>query len=143
MQFNHEEVQQILPHRKPMLLITEVAEVVPGESITASFDVDPEMEIFRGHFLGDPVLPGVYSVECMAQATDILLMTQAKYAGKVPLLLGVNQVRFFRKICPGSRLEIRAQLKSERVEKAIATCDAQVFCQGELMAYGEISITMR
>ena len=118
MQLTHEEVESVLPHRDPMLLIDTVQELVPGERVVASFYVDPEREIFRGHFPGDPVLPGVYSVECMAQAADVLLLTMERYAGKTPLFLGIDQVRFERKILPGDTVEIRASLVTERKEKA-------------------------
>ena len=70
----HQQVMDILPHRDPMLLIDEASELVPGESITATFWADPQRDIFRGHFPGEPVLPGVYTVEATAQATDLVLM---------------------------------------------------------------------
>ena len=143
MQLTHEEVQKILPHRSPMLLIDTVEELVPGERVVASFYVDPEREIFQGHFPGDPVLPGVYSVECMAQAADVLLLSMERYAGKTPLFLGIDQVRFARKILPGDTVEIRAALASERQEKAIATCSAQVYCRGEAAATGMVTLAMR
>ena len=108
----HQQVMDILPHRDPMLLIDEVSELVPGQSITATFWVDPQRDIFRGHFPGEPVLPGVYTVEATAQATDLVFMSKPVYAGKTPLFLGINNVRFLRKILPGDTLEIRAQLLS-------------------------------
>ena len=70
-------------------------------------------------------MPGVYSVECMAQAADILLLSKACYAGKTPLFLGINNVRFRRKILPEDTIEIRAELASEIAEKGIATCSAK------------------
>ena len=143
MQLTHEEVESVLPHRDPMLLIDTVQELVPGERVVASFYVDPEREIFRGHFPGDPVLPGVYSVECMAQAADVLLLTMERYAGKTPLFLGIDQVRFERKILPGDTVEIRASLVTERKEKAIATCSAELYRRGELAATGMVTLAMR
>ena len=143
MQLTHEEVKNILPHRDPMLLIDTVQELIPGERVTASFRVDPDREIFRGHFPGDPVLPGVYSVECMAQTADILLLSSERYAGKIPLFLGINNVRFLRKILPGDTIEIRAKLISERIEKAIATCSAEIYNHGELTATGDVTLAMR
>ena len=83
----HAEVMDILPHRDPMLLIDTAAELVPGQRVTASFWVDPAGNL-PGPFPGEPVLPGVYTVEAMAQfATDLVLMTKPCYAGKVPLFL--------------------------------------------------------
>ena len=139
----HQQVMDILPHRDPMLLIDEVSELVPGERIAATFRPDPQRDIFRGHFPGQPVLPGVYTVEATAQATDLVLMSKPVYAGKTPLFLGINNVRFLRKILPGETLEIRAQLLHERPEKAIATCTAEVYRQGELAAVGDVTLAMR
>ena len=116
MKLTQEEIKQIIPHRDPMLLVSTVEEMVPGESIVTTFWVDPQREIFKGHFPAEPVLPGVYSVECMAQTADILLLSTERYAGKVPLFLGINNVRFLRKILPGDTLEIHAKMASERRE---------------------------
>ena len=143
MKLTQEEIKQIIPHRDPMLLVSTVEELIPGERITATFWVDPSREIFKGHFPGDPVLPGVYSVECMAQTADILLLSTERYAGKVPLFLGINNVRFLRKILPGDNLEIHAKMASERAEKAIATCTAEIYNHGELAATGDVTLAMR
>ena len=139
----HEQVMEILPHRDPMLLIDTASELVAGERITASFYVDPSREIFKGHFPGNPVLPGVYTVEASAQAAGLLLMAKPVYAGKLPLFLGIDHVRFRKKILPGNTMEIRAHLLSERAEKAIATCKAEVYTGGELAAETEVTIAMR
>lgn len=138
-----EEIKKIIPHRDPMLLVSSVESLTPGESITATFFVDPAREIFQGHFPDEPVLPGVYSVECMAQTADILLLSTERYAGKIPLFLGIDRVRFQRKILPGDTIEIRASLLSERAEKAIATCSSEIFNHGELAASGEVTLAMR
>ena len=143
MKLDHEQVMGIIPHRDPMLLIDEVSDLVPGEYIDASFWVDPAREIFKGHFPGDPVLPGVYTVEATAQAADILLMLKPEYAGKTPLFLGINNVRFRRKILPGDTLQIHAEMLSERPEKAIATCKCVVKVGKELAAETEVTLAMR
>ena len=143
LKLNHEEVMKIIPHRDPILLIDEVSELVPGERITATYWINPEKEIFKGHFPGDPVFPGAYTVEATAQASDVVLMTKPAYAGKTPLFLGINNVKFKKKILPGDTLEIHAELASERAEKAIATCKCQAFTGGELAAETEITIAMR
>jgi 3-hydroxyacyl-[acyl-carrier-protein] dehydratase len=143
MKMDQDAIKRVIPHRDPMLLVTTVEELTPGERITATFYVDPSREIFKGHFPGDPVLPGVYSVECMAQASDILLLSTERYTGKVPLFLGINNVRFLKKILPGDTIEIHAELLSERPEKAIATCEAEIYNHGELAASGEVTLAMR
>ncbi|WP_300764162.1 3-hydroxyacyl-ACP dehydratase FabZ [uncultured Oscillibacter sp.] len=140
---NREEIMGIIPHRDPMLLIDSVKELEPGVRILAAFHVSGEREIFKGHFPSEPVLPGVYSVECMAQAADILLLSKERYAGKTPLFLGINNVRFRRKILPEDTIEIRAELASEIVEKSIATCSAKIYSHGELAAEGDVTLAMR
>ena len=143
MKLTQEEVKKVIPHRDPMLLISDVEEVVPGERILAHFYIDPSREIFTGHFPEEPVLPGVYSVECMAQAADILLLSTERYQGKIPLFLGIDKERFRQKILPGDTIEIRAALATEREEKAIATCRAEIYNHGELAAEGEVTLAMR
>jgi 3-hydroxyacyl-[acyl-carrier-protein] dehydratase len=143
MKMDQEAIRRVIPHRDPMLLVTTVEDMTPGEHITTTFFVDSTREIFKGHFPGDPVLPGVYSVECMAQTADILLLSTPRYAGKTPLFLGINNVRFLKKILPGDTIEIHAELFSERPEKAIATCAAKIYNHGELAASGEVTLAMR
>ena len=143
MKLDREQIKKVIPHRDPMLLVTTVEELIPGEHIKTTFWVDPAREIFHGHFPGEPVLPGVYSVECMAQSADILLLSTERYARKIPLFLGIDHVSFRRKILPGDTLEIHARLKKERPEKAIATCLAAIYVCGELVASGEMTLAMR
>ena len=128
MKLSKEEIKAIIPHRDPMLLVDTVEEMEAGDHIVTTFFVDPAREIFKGHFPGEPVLPGVYSVECMAQTADILLLSAERYAGK---------------ILPGDTIEIHAKMASERVEKAIATCSAEVYNHGELAVTGDVTLAMR
>ena len=143
MVLNRSQIEELLPHRDPMLLVDAVEELVPGESAKATFYVSPEREIFRGHFPGDPVLPGVYTVECMAQTADILLLSVESYRGLTPLFLGINNVRFRRKVLPGDTITMCARLLSQRPEKLIATCVVEVYRGEELAAEGEVTLAMR
>ncbi len=143
MKMDQEAIKKVIPHRDPMLLVTTVEDLEPGNSIKTTFFVDPSRDIFRGHFPEEPVLPGVYSVECMAQTADVLLLSTQRYAGKIPLFLGINNVRFLKKILPGDTIEIQAKLTAERQEKAIATCSAEVYNHGELAVTGDVTLAMR
>jgi 3-hydroxyacyl-[acyl-carrier-protein] dehydratase len=126
-----------------MLLIDEVAELDVGTRVTAKFFVDPARDIFRGHFPGAPVLPGVYTVEIMAQAADILLLSLPCYAGTTPYFIGINEVRFMKKIEPGDTVEVRVSIDEHRTEKAIATCYAEVYSKGEKVCHGKVTLAMR
>ena len=138
-----DEIKKIIPHRQPMLLIDEVLELEPGEKIVAKFYVDPTREIFKGHFPGAPILPGVYTVECMAQASDILLLSLDRYNGTIPYFIGIDRVKFLNKIEPGNTIEIHSKISFDWVEKGIATCSAEVYKDGILVATGDVTLAMR
>ena len=76
MKLTREQIQEIIPHRDPMLLVDTVEGLEPGVAIITRFYVDPAREIFKGHFPNDPVLPGVYSVECMSAVMPAELIRQ-------------------------------------------------------------------
>lgn len=143
MKMNREEIKKIIPHREPMLLIDKVKELTEGKSIVAGFYVDPRMDIFRGHFPEAPVLPGVYTVECMAQASDILLLSIDRYSGRIPYFIGIDKVKFLKKIEPGDTIEIYSEISVEKAEKAVVTCSATVRNKGETAATGDVTLAMR
>jgi 3-hydroxyacyl-[acyl-carrier-protein] dehydratase len=143
LKFDRTKIMEIIPHRDPMLLVDEVTELLPDTSIAAKFYVGPERDIFAGHFPNEPVLPGVYTVEIMAQASCILLLSAERYAGTTPYFIGIDKVRFMKKVKPGDTLEIHARIEKEKPEKAIATCRAETYCGGELVCDGDVTLAMR
>jgi 3-hydroxyacyl-[acyl-carrier-protein] dehydratase len=143
LKFDRTRIMEIIPHRDPMLLVDEVTELLPDTSIAAKFYVNPERDIFEGHFPSEPVLPGVYTVEILAQASCILLLSAERYAGTTPYFIGIDKVRFLKKIKPGDTIEIHAKLEKENAEKAIVTCRAEAHCGGELACKGDVTLAMR
>ena len=143
MKLNREEIMAVIPHRDPMLLVDAVEDLVPGERIETTFWVNPAREIFRGHFPDEPVLPGVYTVECMAQTADVLLLSAEKYAGTIPYFVGIDGVRFMGKIEPGDTITIEAEIEEEYPEKAIVICRAAVYNDGRKAAVGKVTLAMR
>ena len=101
-QLTHKEVMAILPRREPMLLVDTISHLESLKSIEAQYHIEPDLDIFRGHFPGEPVFPGVMSVECMAQAVDIMVMTAPSMPEKRPcflvLIMCGLQRRFSREI---------------------------------------------
>lgn len=137
---DHEQVMDVLPHRPPMLFIDTVSRLIPGKEIRADFHASPDLPAFAGHFPGEPVLPGVYTAEAVAQAADILMMTTQRYAKKLPLFLGIDQCSFRSKVLPGDTLEIHVSLLKEQQERSIALCRGQVFVQKTLAADMEVRL---
>lgn len=140
---DHTAVMAVLPHRAPILLIDTVSTCVPMKHIIAELFLDPAWDIFRGHFPGAPVFPGVLSVECMAQAADIMLMTAAKYQGKTPLFAGIEKARFLRKLSPGDHVTARVRVAAENEEKAVITCEAELYLADDLAAKAAVTLAMR
>lgn len=140
---NKDQIKEVIPHREPMLLIDEVLEMTEGESIKTTFYLDPQLDFFRGHFPGEPVMPGVLTVESMAQTADVLLLSMPQYAGKVPLFIGIDQVKFKRKIEPGDKIEIEAKIAKVNEPKAVVTCEAVVYNRGEISTTGLVTLAMR
>ncbi|WP_294353147.1 3-hydroxyacyl-ACP dehydratase FabZ [uncultured Clostridium sp.] len=134
---NSEEIEKILPHRYPFLLVDRVTELVEGKSIKAYKNVTRNEPFFQGHFPGKPIMPGVLILESLAQAGAIAILKMDEYAGKVPLFVGANKVKWRKQVVPGDKLELSLEIiklrKSIGIGKAVATVDGKVACEAEIM----------
>jgi 3-hydroxyacyl-[acyl-carrier-protein] dehydratase len=109
-----EEIEAILPHREPFLLIDEVLELQPGERVVARKTVRPDEWYLAGHFPGRPVMPGVLIVEAMAQTGAVAVLSQEENRGRIALFAGIDDVRFKRIVEPGDQLELECRLEAVR-----------------------------
>ena len=108
------QIEGILPHREPFLLIDRVMELVPGEYAVAERDVLPTDDVFRGHFPGHPVFPGVLQLEAMAQTGAVAVLSQPEAKGKIILFARADDVRFRRPVVPGDTLRLEIRLTTSR-----------------------------
>ena len=114
--YNIQDIIKILPHRYPFILIDRIDEVKPGEFVNAIKNVTINEPYFQGHFPGQPVMPGVLSLESIAQTTAFLMLYELNDPLKKNMFIsGVDGVRFRRLIVPGDQLEINIQLKSKKL----------------------------
>ena len=131
-----EEIEAILPHREPFLLIDEVLELEPGERVVARKTVRPDEWYLAGHFPGRPVMPGVLIVEAMAQTGAVAVLSQEENRGRLALFAGIDDVRFKRIVRPGDVLTLECAVETVRGPvgrgKARATVDGQLAVRGTL-----------
>ena len=131
------EIEAILPHREPFLLIDEVLELEPGERVVARKTVREDEWYLAGHFPGRPIMPGVIIVEAMAQCGAVAVLADEANRGKLALFAGIDGVRFKRMVLPGDELELTCQLERMRGPvgrgKATATVDGELAARGTLM----------
>jgi len=108
------EIEAILPHREPFLLIDEVLELEPGARVVARKTVREDEWYLAGHFPGRPVMPGVLIVEGMAQTGAVAVPSQEENRGRLALFAGIDDVRFKRIVEPGDELVYECTLEVVR-----------------------------
>ena len=110
--FGRPEIEAILPHRDPFLLVDEVVELEPGARVVAHKRVT-EADC-AGRFPGNPIMPGVKMVEALAQAGAVAVLSQEENRGKLALFAGIDDVRFKRIVRPGDELTLSCELEQVR-----------------------------
>ena len=133
----HPDPASVLPHRPPFLFVDEIVEVEPGVSATGRWHLTGDEAFFAGHFPGRPTLPGVLMVEAIAQMGAVALLSDERFAGKLPLFGGVDSARFRRQVGPGDTLDIEIVLgrMSARAGKGSGTAsvNGELACQADLL----------
>ncbi len=133
---NKEEIKNIIPQRDPFLMIDEVEEYVPGESAIAYKNVNEQEWYFKGHFPGNPIMPGVLIAESLAQTGAVAILSMDENKGKNALFGGIDKMKFKRKVVPGDRLKLQVKIIKRKgpigVGEAIATVDEKIVAKGEL-----------
>ncbi|WP_017655897.1 3-hydroxyacyl-ACP dehydratase FabZ [Fortiea contorta] len=136
--FSAEEIQKLLPHRYPFLLVDKIIDYVPGKKAVGVKNVTVNEPQFPGHFPGRPLMPGVLIVEAMAQVGGIVMTQLPELEGGLFVFAGIDKVRFRRQVVPGDQLILTVELmwvKQRRFGKmqGKAEVDGQVAAEGELM----------
>jgi len=96
--------EDLLPHRPPFLFVDEILEIAPGESARGVWRLTGDEWFFPGHFPGRPTLPGVLMCEAIAQVGALAVLSDERFAGRLPLFGGIDKARFRRQVVPGDEL---------------------------------------
>ena len=136
MQYNSNEIAQILPHRYPFALVDRIVDGEPGQWAKGIKCVSVGEPYFCGHFPQEHVMPGVLILEAMAQVGAVAVLSLPEMRGKTAYFGGVKNARFKKKVTPGDRLEMTCTLVKRRgpvgIGQATATVDGEVACTAEL-----------
>ena len=138
--FGRDQIESILPHREPFLLIDEVLEFEAGKRVVARRTVREDEWYFAGHFPGLPVMPGVLIVEAMAQTGAVAVLAQEENRGKIAYFAGIDDCRFKRIVEPGDKLELVCEI--DRIRGPIGRGKAEARVEGELAARATLTFAV-
>lgn len=136
MLLNKDEVKNIIPQREPFLMIDEVENLEPGKCAVCYKNVDENEYYFKGHFPGNPVMPGVLITESLAQAGAVAILSVEENKSKNALFAGIDKMKFKRMVKPGDRLKLEVNIIKQKgpigVGEAVASVDGELVAKGEL-----------
>lgn len=134
--YDSNDIQKIIPHRYPFLLVDSIEEITDDTSIIGKKCVTANEMHFMGHFPQKHVMPGVLIVEALAQTGAVLLLSKEENRGKIAVLAGVNKMRFKRQVIPGDTLTLKVELI--KMKAGIGFANATALVGDKVAAKGEI-----
>ncbi|CAM4074128.1 MULTISPECIES: 3-hydroxyacyl-ACP dehydratase FabZ [Geobacillus] len=137
-----QQIQSIIPHRYPFLLVDRILEIEEGKRAVGIKNVSANEAFFAGHFPEYPVMPGVLIVEALAQVGAVVLLQSEENRGRLAFFAGIDNCRFKRQVKPGDQIRLEVEILRARGAigkgKGTATVDGELVCETELMfALGE------
>lgn len=135
------EIQEIIPHRYPMLLLDKVEEIIPGESAIAYKAVTYNEPFFIGHYPNEPVMPGVLIIEALAQTGAVAMLSHEDYKGKIILFGGINKAKFRDMVLPGSILKLETKIIKKKGPLGVG--EAKAYIDNKLVVEAELTFFVK
>jgi 3-hydroxyacyl-[acyl-carrier-protein] dehydratase len=136
--FGRDVIESLIPHRPPFLLVDEILELEPGKRVVGWREIREDDWWFAGHFPGRPVMPGVLTIEAIAQAGAVAVLADPANTGKIPFFAGIDNCRFKRVVEPGDVLTLECEFV--RVRGAIAKGEGRARVGAELAAEALLTV---
>ena len=135
-----QEIQEIIPHRYPFLLVDRIIELEAGKKAVGIENVSSNEPFFLGHFPGHPIMPGVLILEALAQVGTVVILKMPEYNGYLGLFAGLDEVKFKRQVIPGDKLRLEVELL--KLRKTFGIARGKAYVGEELAAEGIIKFFM-
>lgn len=133
---NREQIMEVIPHRDPFLLIDTIEEMEVGKRVVATKYIAPDSFWFAGHFPEHPVTPGVLTIEMLAQAGAVCVLSMPENKGKLAFFAKIDKAKFRRPVLPGDTVTLTVEMTKLRgsfgVGEAVATVDGEVAASAEI-----------
>ncbi|MBF8983779.1 3-hydroxyacyl-ACP dehydratase FabZ [Lutibacter sp. B2] len=133
---NNIEIQKIIPHRYPFLLVDKITEMEPGKRAVGIKNVTINEPFFQGHFPGNPIMPGVLIVEALAQVGAVSVLSMEENKGKLAVFTGIDNAKFRKQVVPGDTLRMEVEMESMRrgmgKGEAVAYVGDEVACKATI-----------
>lgn len=130
------EIQEIIPHRYPFLLVDRIIELEEGKRAVGIKNVSINEPFFQGHFPGRPILPGVLIMEALAQVGAVAILKKPEYVGYLGLFAGLDDVKFKRQVLPGDQLRLEVELV--KLRQSFGVAQGKAYVGDELAAEGTL-----
>ena len=136
--FGRDVIEQLIPHRPPFLLVDEIVELEPGKRVVGRREIRADDWWFAGHFPARPVMPGVLTIEAIAQCGAVAVLAHEANEGKIPFFAGIDDCRFKRVVEPGDVLELECEFL--RVRGPIAKGQGRATVDGDVAAEAMLTV---